>query len=100
MTRDFTSISAYHLAQSKPAGGGTNVVNVILVAFRGYDSFGEIIVLDIAPLAISALLDGALPGHAVQSPASWTPAPPRPHARPTMTMVSTKERRGATKFGS
>src|SRR3546814_3894819 len=23
MTRDFTSISAYHLAQSKPAGGGT-----------------------------------------------------------------------------
>src|SRR3546814_112932 len=39
MTRDFTSISAYHLAQSKPAGGGTNVVNVILVDFRGYDTF-------------------------------------------------------------
>src|SRR3546814_11638167 len=71
MTRDFTSISAYHLAQSKPAGGGTNVVNVILVDFRGYDTFGEIIVLGIAALAIYALLYGALRGPAVKSPASW-----------------------------
>src|SRR3546814_7331618 len=73
MTRDFTSISAYHLAQSKPAGGGTNVVNVILVDFRGYDTFGEIIVLGIAALAIYALLDGALRGPAVKSLASWIP---------------------------
>src|SRR3546814_5882343 len=71
MTRDFTSISAYHLAQSTPAGGGTNVVNVILVDFRGYDTFGEIIVLGIAALAIYALLDGALRGPAGKSLASW-----------------------------
>ena len=38
----------------KPGGGGTNVVNVILVDFRGYDTFGEIIVLGIAALAIFA----------------------------------------------
>src|SRR3546814_6536728 len=50
MTRDFTSISAYPLAQSKPAGGGTNVANVILVDFRGYDTFGAIIVLGIQAL--------------------------------------------------
>jgi multicomponent K+:H+ antiporter subunit A len=48
--RDFSqdSISAFHLANSKPGGGGNNVVNVILVDFRGFDTFGEIIVLGIA----------------------------------------------------
>ena len=62
MTRGFETISAYHVEQSKPGGGGTNVVNVILVDFRGYDTFGEIIVLAIAALAIFALLDTALQG--------------------------------------
>ena len=38
------------------------MVNVILVDFRGYDTFGEIIVLGIAALAIFALLDSALGG--------------------------------------
>ncbi len=37
-----------------PGGGGTNVVNVILVDFRGFDTFGEIIVLGIAALVIFA----------------------------------------------
>ncbi|MDP2296548.1 MAG: monovalent cation/H+ antiporter subunit A [Pseudolabrys sp.] len=62
MTRGFETISDYHLAQSKPGGGGTNVVNVILVDFRGYDTFGEIIVLAIAALTIFAMLDSALKG--------------------------------------
>ena len=62
MTRGFETISAYHLAQSKPGGGGTNVVNVILVDFRGFDTFGEIIVLGIAAIAIFALLDHSLRG--------------------------------------
>ena len=31
-----------------PGGGGTNVVNVILVDFRGYDTLGEITVLALA----------------------------------------------------
>ena len=64
MTRDFETISGYHLEQSKPGGGGTNVVNVILVDFRGYDTFGEIIVLAIAALTIFALLDSAMHGAA------------------------------------
>jgi multicomponent K+:H+ antiporter subunit A len=39
-------------------GGGTNVVNVILVDFRGYDTFGEITVLGIAALGVLALMEG------------------------------------------
>jgi multicomponent K+:H+ antiporter subunit A len=56
------SISAYHLANAKPGGGGTNVVNVILVDFRGFDTFGEIIVLGIAALVIYALIESVLSG--------------------------------------
>jgi multicomponent K+:H+ antiporter subunit A len=58
LTRPVETISAYHLEQSYPLGGGTNVVNVILVDFRGFDTFGEITVLGIAALGIYALLDG------------------------------------------
>jgi multicomponent K+:H+ antiporter subunit A len=62
MTRGADTISGFFIDQSKPGGGGTNVVNVILVDFRGYDTFGEIIVLSIAALTIFALLDTALHG--------------------------------------
>jgi len=57
-TRPLNSISDYFVEHSKPEGGGTNVVNVILVDFRGFDTLGEITVLAIAALAIYALLDG------------------------------------------
>jgi multicomponent K+:H+ antiporter subunit A len=56
MTRTTPSISDYFLAFSKPFGGGQNVVNVILVDFRGLDTLGEITVLAIAATAIVALL--------------------------------------------
>jgi multicomponent K+:H+ antiporter subunit A len=39
-----------------PLGGGANVVNVILVDFRGFDTFGEITVLGIVALTVYALL--------------------------------------------
>ncbi len=58
MTRDFLSISEFFLANSVPGGGGTNVVNVILVDFRGTDTLGEIVVLALAGLGIYALLQG------------------------------------------
>jgi len=57
MTRDHDSISWYFLANSVPLGGGSNAVNVILVDFRGYDTFGEIVVLGIAGVGVLALLD-------------------------------------------
>jgi len=56
MTRDYAPISDFFLANSKPGGGGTNVVNVILVDFRGFDTLGEIVVLALAGLGIFALL--------------------------------------------
>lgn len=55
MTRPQQSISEYFLANSVSGGGGTNVVNVILVDFRGFDTLGEIAVLAIAALAVFAL---------------------------------------------
>ncbi len=58
LTRPYDPISDYFLAQSVPGGGGSNVVNVILVDFRGFDTFGEITVLALAALGIYALLDG------------------------------------------
>ncbi|MHB1092353.1 monovalent cation/H+ antiporter subunit A [Thiobacillus sp.] len=49
-------ISPFFIEQSLPQGGGLNVVNVILVDFRGFDTFGEITVLGIVALAVFALL--------------------------------------------
>ncbi len=58
LTRDFAPISDYFLENAVPGGGGTNVVNVILVDFRGLDTLGEIVVLAIAGIGIYALLEG------------------------------------------
>ncbi|MEM6482407.1 MAG: monovalent cation/H+ antiporter subunit A [Pseudomonadota bacterium] len=66
MRRDIDTISDYHVANSYEGGGGTNVVNVILVDFRGYDTFGEIIVLGIAGLVIFALMHALLDGPAAR----------------------------------
>ncbi len=50
------SISPFFLAQALPEGGGTNVVNVMLVDFRAFDTLGEITVLGIVGLTVFALL--------------------------------------------
>jgi multicomponent K+:H+ antiporter subunit A len=57
-TTNQTPISAFHLAQSKPGAGGTNAVNTIIVDFRGFDTYGEIIVLGIAALIVAAVVAG------------------------------------------
>lgn len=49
-------ISGFFLENSKAVAGGDNVVNVILVDFRGFDTMGEISVLAIVGVAIYALL--------------------------------------------
>ncbi|MEQ8367339.1 MAG: MnhB domain-containing protein, partial [Roseicyclus sp.] len=66
LMRDIDTISDYHIANSYEGGGGTNVVNVILVDFRGYDTYGEIIVLGIAGLVIYALMHALLDGPAAR----------------------------------
>ena len=49
-------LQTFFLTQSKEGGGGYNVVNVILVDFRGYDTLGEITVLAIVGISVYALL--------------------------------------------
>lgn len=58
LTRPYAGLAPFFLANSVSGGGGTNVVNVILVDFRGFDTLGEITVLAIAAVGILAMLDG------------------------------------------
>jgi multicomponent K+:H+ antiporter subunit A len=59
--RPFESISPFFLENALPLGGGGNVVNVIIVDFRGFDTLGEITVMGIAALIVHALLAGLMP---------------------------------------
>jgi multicomponent K+:H+ antiporter subunit A len=49
-------IADFFLENAYMLGGGKNVVNVILVDFRGFDTLGEITVLGIVALTVFALL--------------------------------------------
>ncbi len=50
------TIGSYFLERAYTEGGGRNVVNVILVDFRGFDTMGEITVLAVVALTVFALL--------------------------------------------
>ncbi|MBD7964415.1 Na+/H+ antiporter subunit A [Fictibacillus norfolkensis] len=52
----FDSISKYFVDNSYKLGGGDNIVNVILVDFRGLDTLFEIAVLGLAALGIYAMI--------------------------------------------
>jgi len=57
MTRPLPeTISRFFMQHAWPRGGGTNVVNVIIVDFRGFDTLGEISVLGVVALSVYALL--------------------------------------------
>jgi multicomponent K+:H+ antiporter subunit A len=59
LTRPYDlSLADFFVANSLSGGGGHNVVNVILVDFRGFDTMGEITVLAIAGLGVYLMLDG------------------------------------------
>lgn len=49
-------IANFFVEKSLPLGGGANVVNVILVDFRAFDTLGEITVLGVVALSVFALL--------------------------------------------
>lgn len=86
-----TPISEFHLANSYKGGGGTNVVNVILVDFRGFDTYGEIIVLGIAALLIYALTETLLSGPVRARLLNRKPDQPRAgDMHPTMMVVLTR----------
>ncbi len=50
------TVGSFFLERAYAEGGGRNVVNVILVDFRGFDTMGEITVLGAVALAVYALL--------------------------------------------
>jgi multicomponent K+:H+ antiporter subunit A len=91
MTRPLDSISDYFWENAYSGGGGTNVVNVILVDFRGFDTFGEIIVLGVAALGIFALLETVGTGASGRRLAAWRPDTVRsPEHHPMMLVVATR----------
>lgn len=49
-------IAGFFLENAYSQGGGTNVVNVMLVDFRAFDTFGEIAVLGVVAMTVFALL--------------------------------------------
>jgi len=54
--RDPSPASEFLLTEGEALTGGTNVVNTVLVDFRGLDTFGEILVLAVAAIGLLALL--------------------------------------------
>ncbi|MCB1397636.1 MAG: monovalent cation/H+ antiporter subunit A [Rhodobacter sp.] len=93
LTRDMSlpTIADYHVANSYTGGGGNNVVNVILVDFRGFDTMGEISVLGIAALIIFALVEVILHGPASRRLLNWKPELPQAFDRhPLMMVVATR----------
>ena len=52
----YPSISDYLVRNALPLGHGRNIVNVILVDFRAFDTMGEITVLGIAAIGVYVLL--------------------------------------------
>jgi multicomponent K+:H+ antiporter subunit A len=86
LTRPFDSISPYFLANAIPLGGGANAVNVIIVDFRGFDTLGEITVLGVAAIIVTALL---VPGaRAVAHPTRTVPLVPAGQVSPMLALVS------------
>jgi multicomponent K+:H+ antiporter subunit A len=74
------NLAPFFLVNSLEQGGGLNVVNVMLVDFRGFDTFGEITVVGIVAITVYALLRRFRP--APESMESLT-APPRAGAEET-----------------
>jgi len=73
LVRPSSAVSGEMLARALPEAYGANVVNVILVDFRGFDTFGEITVFAVAALVVHAMLR-----HARLRPDEVMPGPPVP----------------------
>jgi multicomponent K+:H+ antiporter subunit A len=86
-----TRLSDYYWYNSVPGSGGHNVVNVILVDFRGFDTFGEIMVLGIAALIIFAILEGSIRGPLRERLQAWRSGESySPTRHPLMMVVVTR----------
>ena len=99
--RDGAPASQAYLDRSYPEGGGNNVVNVILVDFRGFDTLGEITVVAVAAMGIASLVLAGRRSRGEAEPATALPAgedAPHPEAdagEPAGAGVSPSRTRGA-----
>jgi multicomponent K+:H+ antiporter subunit A len=84
------NISGFFVENAYTRGGGTNIVNVILVDFRAFDTFGEITVLGIVALTVFALLRRFRP------PAESTPVPEQQRSQDLYDDAAPNRRRGDT----
>jgi multicomponent Na+:H+ antiporter subunit A len=57
-SRSSPPVSDAYLERAQPEAGGRNVVNVVLVDFRGLDTLGEITVLAVAAVGVVMLVRG------------------------------------------
>lgn len=69
--RDLSPVGEYFMAEAEGLTGGTNIVNTILVDFRALDTLGEMVVLALAAVSITALLQARRP---IDGPPARTPA--------------------------
>ncbi len=73
-------VASYFTEHALTLGGGRNIVNVILVDFRGFDTLGEITVLGAVAIAVYALLRRFRPApESLELPAAAPGAPDPPH---------------------
>jgi multicomponent K+:H+ antiporter subunit A len=87
--RPFDSISPYYLRTTVAEGGGANAVNVIIVDYRGFDTLGEITVMGLAALVITALLtSGGAPWRAPAGLAG--PAPTADNGRSLLLSLTSR----------
>lgn len=79
--REISDVAAFFLREAESLTGGTNIVNTILVDFRALDTLGELVVLAIAAVSITVLLDARQAvDRSVPRPASRTLASARANA--------------------
>jgi len=84
------TISDFFLQKAYSEGGGRNVVNVILVDFRGFDTMGEMTVLGVVALTCYALLRRFRPApESVESPEQQRIQNAHDDARPDRTVGET-----------
>jgi multicomponent Na+:H+ antiporter subunit A len=65
--RQRSSVADYLLARAEEDTGGTNVVNTVLVDYRGLDTLGEIAVVGVAALGLLAVLSATRRGPSLTS---------------------------------
>jgi multicomponent K+:H+ antiporter subunit A len=84
------SIARFFVENAYVLGGGTNIVNVILVDFRAFDTFGEITVLGIVALSVYALLRRFRPA------AESVPVPEQQHSQDLYDEAEPSRQKGDT----